>query len=76
MDEQIVKTPPKVLTERDRFGIIDGALACFIYVILNIMFYFVLNMLPSGILKNPVWYAVLSVVLELLFAIAALTTTI
>lgn len=74
MEEQIINTPPKDLTERGKFGIVDGALACLIYVVLNVMFYFVLNILPSNLLSNSFWYAVLSIVLELLFAAAAFIT--
>ena len=74
MEEQIVNKPPKNLMDRDHLTILDGAIACFIYVILNIMFYFVLDILPAGLLKNQFWYAVASIVLELLFAAAALIT--
>lgn len=56
---------------KKHFDVMDGGVALVIFIALQYVFYFLLSLFP-GILNNQVAYIILSVILESLFAVAAL----
>ncbi len=57
-----------------QLDIVDGGLACLIFVVLNYLFYLMLYSLPAGALQNNAIYTLLSVLLEALFFVASVIT--